>query len=587
MTETLQTFDPNLSQEPMGAEYIMTTSLSDISQTLRENREHFVAPHAAGEQVFPLAVSAGLWNSINNHKITEAVQAGNYSPAELDGLLDEVATTADYMGKLSGQHPDDDYVLDVITKVPDANLRDAYFSDDIAGGNKLKQALVDRADHAGLPRPYEATVRVLSRLYGVDPTKLHSDEVAMTDPLVRSVVENRRFIPMQVTEMMTDMPLTPGRHETRQEHSVRLRAYAEHFLTDQLELPEALSDGIQRASRERTMFKDDDSWNLTGDQAGVNPVALRDMLNKTGQAVLALGVEGVAKLREQCGIVNLDNYAVQQLKRMLLVADGDPETIKHLQEGDTTVIFADALGDHNGSDKRLATDFESESGRTLLFETNQASDYYRHMIFLKQRGIQPSTAVIATHGSAGKMVQGEGRDAFALTNMDVEAVKAMNESNRLLGSPLRGASIVDAEGIQRLVTDFMQDSKGIDDDAASVGRRKIILLSCSQDAARVVRRKDADGNLISVDKSTLDSLHETIDQPDVDIYAAQASVSVKTTERGFKFATKQGVVPATRIYRGSDGMPVKEYVEEVILRDTRPQAKPVIPPATGPGVPVF
>ncbi len=86
--------------------------------------------------------------------------------------------------------------------------------------------------------------------------------------------------------------------------------------------------------------------------------------------VSEVGVPLIEKLHDKLGIVNLDTYSVADLKSLEKLLDGDAEFIQHLQNGDTTVVLADALGDHNGAVSHAFDIYRRPDNRTLMFEVS-------------------------------------------------------------------------------------------------------------------------------------------------------------------------------------------------------------------------
>jgi hypothetical protein len=193
-------------------------------------------------------------------------------------------------------------------------------------------------------------------------------------------------------------------------------------------------------------------------------------------------------------------YNPEDLEGMSKLLDGDSEHIKHLQEGDVTVVFADATGDYNGAFTDVLRAYQTDGRRTILFEVSRPTDFYRRMSMLKQLGIKPSTIVMAAHGSPGATSFGLPDRGFNLTTN--KHVAEMTSSN--------DAFILDEARLDRIASDeFMQPSRGIDDPADKIGRRSFIFNSCSSDV-----------KFMGALPSTIETITRAINRPDVDTYGA-------------------------------------------------------------------
>ena len=258
-----------------------------------------------------------------------------------------------------------------------------------------------------------------------------------------------------------------------------------------------------------------------------------------------LGVEKLAAVHERTGIINFDTYKPEQLERMLKVFDWDKKTIEHLQAGDVTVVFRDANGDYNGGYNKAETTaaFESPEGRTLYFEISHPDEMFQYMKELAARGIKPSTAVIAGHGQPGGIYFGARGEEVALVSVPHGRAKEEVAIHHR------------QEQLEHMVTELMQDSKGIDEPDEAKGRRRIILLSCSQGAP--VRFATGEESFTTL-PSTAKTLVEQIRHPRLDVYANEVEHGVELDVDGKSIIFDDNKpVPS-----GAD----KAFLEEIKLR---------------------
>ncbi len=199
---------------------------------------------------------------------------------------------------------------------------------------------------------------------------------------------------------------------------------------------------------------------------------------RIGENVRTLGAENIERLHTELGVTNLDRYNPEDLETLVKLLDNDPATIENLKNGDVMAIMSDTYGDWNGAFNESLDHVRRDSGRALLFEVSKPSDFYRHMILLKQRGIKPSSLSINAHGLPG-LTQFGGSDiskGFYLAAGWID--QSTEESKKSLNVSLYEASL------PRLFSDeFFQPSRGIDDAADWIGSTQIIINSCSSDVA--------------------------------------------------------------------------------------------------------
>ena len=201
---------------------------------------------------------------------------------------------------------------------------------------------------------------------------------------------------------------------------------------------------------------------------------------RIGENVRTIGAETIERLHSELGIVNIDRYSPEDLQTMVKLLDKDPATIENLQNGDVMTVFSDAYGDWNGAFTHSLDNVRRDNGRSLLFEIAKPSDLYRHMIFLKQRGIKPSSLSINAHGSPGLTYFGSSSvgAGFYLAAGYLGHTEDEEMNNKNVDVSLYQANL------SRLFSEeFFQPSKGIDDAADWIGSTQLIINSCSSDVS--------------------------------------------------------------------------------------------------------
>jgi len=139
----------------------------------------------------------------------------------------------------------------------------------------------------------------------------------------------------------------------------------------------------------------------------------------------------------------------------------------------------------------------------------------------------------------------------------------------------REVSLIDAKALPRLVAEYMQDSRGVDEPQETVGRRRIILDSCSQARPSQVWRDGPDDTWVDRDESTAESLALAANNPKLDVYAGKNVQSLHKTDRGFRMEEhimlpkgNEVRVPMdiTHVRVDERGKLVESEIQEVVLR---------------------
>lgn len=139
--------------------------------------------------------------------------------------------------------------------------------------------------------------------------------------------------------------------------------------------------------------------------------AAKELL-RVGETLQEIGPDGLALLREKCGIVNIGELSKEQAHRMIQFSEADPELLEKLRQTETCVIFRDATSDWDGAFDGTNQSYETADGATLIFEIssmkNQAAELKSYIAQLTESDIHPSAVVIAGHGSPGIVRLGDG-----------------------------------------------------------------------------------------------------------------------------------------------------------------------------------
>lgn len=536
-------------------------SRTKITEFLSQRREKISEYQHNVEDASPAHIAERLLEIITESGVRESVSSGKYNPAELNGIIGEMGEIKNHaISLLNNSSPEEAFPtahiktlsrepLYLLKEVPGLTLREAYFSASKEDNSAIKNALAEAIVRNEGIKSLELTADVLSKVYGNLPIKkLAENEVAGDDPRVKALAQHPAFDELLIHNIGKGFE----EGQTNAERTARSYREAGKLLTNKFGLPADLSGEFVSALE----YRNKKDIEADGDNAERDIPRLQTSLLKAKANIETLGADEIVNIRRACGIVNLDGYTPAQLQRMARIIEDDPAAIEHIQAGDSTVYLTDAKGDHNGA-YAGGRKWEGESGRALFFEIIRPSDFYRHMLFLQKRGIKPSTVIVNAHGQPGKMGFGD------------EAQRRFRVGNGYTGADF---SLPEAVGIKRLAEDFMQNSRGIDDDEASVGRRKLLLLSCSQAQLTSSLDVDEQGNFKTrIHKSTADTIAQTANVPNLDIYAPQRPVGIQESadKTGLIFlenAQSKNQVPASKITCQADGKITTTFVDEIPLR---------------------
>lgn len=260
------------------------------------------------------------------------------------------------------------------------------------------------------------------------------------------------------------------------------------------------------------------------------------------------GTERVLKISEMTGIHGLESYSIEQLERMERFANAPDELADELKNHDVTVVMINRFGDHNSVMSTIAETYE-DGDRTLFFEISKMDDIYRRFSRIKNAGISPSVFVVAAHGGkdGGRVFISDERDQVNKRS-DIASVgarrfiSAYNESSEAADENVRAFSMHGMKGFSRLVEEYMQPSKGVEDQ--DEGRKKIIFSSCYTGVEAKVTDKSENGDNINIGMESIISqlgndLVESGFKGDLDIYGAPDGIQMKRSGAGVVYTGRE------------------------------------------------
>ena len=404
--------------------------------------------------------------------------------------------------------------------IPGEVLQDVYTSSETAS---VIRSILDSASAS--PGNTQLIVNVLAKVYG------SRRDVAATPPGVDSVIDRLRDGDLQTEYAISIIEDRPDDLEVAsiQAHDRSMITQAQDILENKMQLPHEFVRKYGVAISGRLLSPPDGSREL----GFISGSKLAKRLNRVKACVDAVGPETIVRLHEELGLVNIDNYAPDDLRNLIKLLDNDPEYIEQLQAGDVAAVFTDAYGDHNGALSEAFDAYRRGSGRTLMFELGAPSDLYRRMIMLKRLGVRPSTLIVGAHGEPGRTLFGNAiHGRFVAT------------ASGAISPGIPGDTVLNLSEarLDRLASDeFMQESKGLDDGEDLAGRRRVIMNSCSSDV------EFAKGI-----PSTAETVARVAARGDTDVYGA-SDIMYMGNQAGdvsfFGMADKTSKVPTVQIGR--------------------------------------
>jgi hypothetical protein len=360
----------------------------------------------------------------------------------------------------------------------------------------------------------------------------------------------------------TDLPIREYPHTEGSvvgRSSKALRRYADHYLAGVAGWPANIRRDQLDAARERILLQESDA-DLSDT---IDYRKYRDMLVKATNNTAGLDERQLQLVHDKAGILNFDHYNPKQLERMANLAAGDPETVNYLKEGDVTVVFSDARGDYTNAAAPAKVAMEGPNGRTLYFEVSKRSDINRARVLLQRLGIKASTVAFIGHGEPGITQFGDTQHPFYMT---VESADHRD----------RDVSLAHMDFMPALVEDMMQDSKGVDDDVSTKGRRRMILLSCDG-ATKTGASPGVSGTEESLGTSTAHALALAAKHPNLDVYGAAAPLAVRKINGGLEMIMVQGnkefLLDVSKLSVTPEGKIKEDTAPAIALFNVKPEPK--------------
>jgi hypothetical protein len=482
------------------------------------------------------------------------LEKGEYTPEELGELLNkQVAVQEEVQKRMADSTvPAEDLnVRDLLTKlpaVPTETLRALYNAPP-----ELSKGLHTIMRNAEDDHEKYFVLKRLAEIYKVpDVLDLYKPETEASKDSI--LTHFRQQSGGEVVPLIAFSRHESAWGETPEARSSAKRDWADRYLERVVQLPQASRDDLLFASHSRV--SDTDTGLVTDSK-------MRQMLAKVATTTERLGVKTVEDLHLKAGIVNLDYFSAEQLQLTKDVLDGVPEVIERLKEHDVIVSMADGRGDYNGALSNSAAVYGTKDERTLVFEINQPSDFYRHLLRLEKSGIKPSTIVAGAHGAIGFMDFGKGEKGFNLGKEYFELP-------------------ITAEIVER----FMQDGRGKDEPEFK-GLRRIILDACYQGKSgqrprqsyekrqklihHLTRRGKRD--VVDIKESSVQTLARTAKHPSLRVLGATSASSPERERSVLRFraddrsdsTTPPEFTPIQEAYIDEDGIVHTSQIEQLTI----------------------
>lgn len=306
-------------------------------------------------------------------------------------------------------------------------------------------------------------------------------------------------------------------------------------------------------------------------------------LLRTINAVDHFGVEGISKIADGLPhIWGIEGYSLAQLDRMLRLAEQPGLESERLKSHDTTLVLVNRSGDPGGVLVNTAAQIEADEkvGRIVFAEVRRLHHIRDTVQDFANVGIKPSTIVLAAHSNVLALGVGDrypGRPPKS-DHAVVATAALVNHVNSTTyaGTGVVGHALMEMDEIAHIVTNCMQPSRGIDDSAQDIGRKKIVLVGCGLGKEADIKGMDEQNEVVILGQGSFASelgrhLFE-MGVRDVDIYAAPENTQIDKTSKGVVYtATPTGFdydrppQKAVLVRVTDEGVAVS-LVDEVILR---------------------
>ncbi len=501
-----------------------------------------------------------------------AIKRGEFTTEALADFIHEASQLCDAYEDVANRRGDGSgrswygAVTDALAAAPADKLREVYHT------KTLSSDLRHMLEQSYYVEELIPATEIARNMYGFDDLlelyQLHGS--ALNDETVQALLEKDNIVPAMASALNRKTALWPEGMDPAEETTAK-RDWGDRFLAIVAELPKDIRRELWYTAYSRT------SDSKTGQ---VDSDALRIMLTKVGNKSRWHAEGWTSYLREHAGIINFDYYSSEQLELTAAALGGHPDTIRHLQAGDTTVVFTDAQGDYNGALSTVGENYATHGNRTLVFEINEPGDLQKYMLKLVDLGIKPSTIVLAAHGLPGSLNFGRDGSKFAFVNRASLEDLFDPSNSRLNVADEAGLSPV----LRDIIQNMMQDSLGIDDNPEAKGRRRLIFNACYQAKAREAAGDQQPKRRFGMRKSRRrrpaeESMAETVTRiastPSLDVYANEEGIGHVRTSDGVSHVVPVDMpskldvgtpLPATHFRLNRFGNVVKRRIESIQLR---------------------
>lgn len=384
--------------------------------------------------------------------LLDVLQKGEYSDETAFLITQAINSVDDYI-RHNDYKGDHNTMMETLLDMPDEKLRRVYgATSDNASRNPLHELF--EKEEIDTKEARLAYTILLEKCVG--PKALVDG--ATTNPHVQALLESYDHPAHALLETIPDMPQSPEQYN--------------QFVSDVYKKSRLLLTAAGYPAEMVSQYMTAAAIRNKNNEGTLTATDYKKELKSMVDQSLRVGVDNIKKLYTAVGMENIWNYSDFDIDTLLLLIDKDPDEIERLKAGDVTVVMTDIRGDYNRAmTHQVALDgYAKPSGRTLRFELTQASDIYRHMIFLNRLNIYPSTLVFAAHGLPGATGIGAGHDRveFAVTGgkFGVQKDKQIQ---------------IDKTSIGRLKDEYMQPNRGIDSSDDVKNQKVLVLYTCSGD----------------------------------------------------------------------------------------------------------
>jgi hypothetical protein len=498
------------------------------------------------------------WYDDKYKNLARDIEAGladeTLDPAYVSQYCEETAVELAYRGKIAGREVTTSPLSVTLMRLGEATVARGFRAEDATG--PLHDAVTRALDEQFID---PSLLTMLAQAYGVETATdllgVHGDNYA--DELRSGLLR------VKCLARMRDMD---GRRDPEfkwPEMQAAARDWMAHAITAATDIPHDTAI--------------DYAFSPSRGSDGEERIA--DVITKMNH----FGPERLKQLADVTGIYGLETYSLEQLERMVAFAEDPAATAETLAHHDVSVAMINRFGDYSGVLSRTAADVDDTTGRTLFFEIANMADIYRHMITLKKAGIKPSTLLLAAHSAVGRFFVADERvssserrrvDFADIAGQRLVASVVETENNKQPG--VLGYSMHGMAGLARVVEDYMQPSRAVDDDETDQGRKKIIFSACHAGVETELNDlNDADEKYQIDMDSVVGRLGKDLQasgvSTNIDIYGAPDGMQMHRTERGVRYSGQpvesinRTPLHAVRV-RLEAGQVSKANVDDIVLR---------------------